>query len=394
MYYKREITSKIKRMAETFPALIITGARQTGKTTLIKKIFPNYKYVSLDLPSNADMAENDPDSFFSNYPPPLIIDEAQYAPNLFRQLKVLIDKDKTKKGQFIVSGSQNFLLMDNVVESLAGRIAVCELDTFSSKEILENNKDIIDIDNKKNIIKLLLRGTFPELWENTKINSNDFYHSYLSTYIQRDIRSIIKVASLSDFEKFLRICATQSGQLINKSIISKKMGLSLPTINSWLSILQTSKQISILEPYFKNLGKRIIKTPKLYFHDTGLMCFLLGITKETFKNQNPSVGQVWETFVFNQIKRAILFNSTSSTMWFWQNKDHDEVDFLIDKNNKINIIEAKFSENISDKTFLKLNKIKNILKAEEIIIAKPTGKTFKSKKNITLLNAVSNKNWI
>jgi uncharacterized protein len=394
MYYKREITSKIKKMVKTFPALIITGARQTGKTTLIKNIFPNHNYVSLDLPSNADMAEHDPDSFFSNYPPPLIIDEAHYAPNLFRQLKVLIDKDKTKKGQFIVSGSQNFLLMENVVESLAGRIAVCELDTFSSKEILENNKNVIDTDSKNNIIKLLLRGTFPELWENIKINSNDFYHSYLSTYIQRDIRSIVKVASLSDFEKFLRICATQSGQLINKSVISKKMGLSLPTINSWLSILQTSKQISILEPYFKNLGKRIIKTPKLYFHDTGLMCFLLGITKETFKSQNSSIGQVWETFVFNQIKRAILFNSTSSTMWFWQNKDHDEVDFLIGKNNKINIIEAKFSENISDKTLFKLNKIKNILKAEEIIIAKPTGKTFKSKKNIILLNAVSNKNWI
>lgn len=395
MYYKRDISARIKRLLEQFPAVILTGARQTGKTTLLKHLFPRHKYVSLDLPSIAEQAENEPQTFFENYSPPVIIDEAQYAPKLFRQLKVLIDKDRKKKGQFILTGSQNFLLMANITESLAGRIGFAELDTFSSVEILNSNPTAFDFKKRSEIIRLLVRGTYPELWEYPDFDKTDFYRSYLSTYLERDVRSISNVGSLNDFERFLRLCATRSGQLINKSELGKEVGISLPTANEWLSILQTSNQISLLEPYFKNIGKRLVKTPKLYLHDTGLLCFLLGINEKTFNQPSPLIGPIWETFVFNQIKRSIAFNSTAATVWLWRDQHKNEIDFLVSNEGKLKLIEAKFTERPTQLDIAKIQKIREQIGADVVAscIATPIGQNYKTKEGVKILNAVTEKQW-
>lgn len=379
-----------------FPALILTGARQTGKTTLLKHLFPKYKYVSLDLPSIAEVAENDPTTFFETYPPPVIIDEAQYAPKLFRQLKVLIDKKRKKKGQFIVTGSQNFLLMKNITESLAGRVGFAELDTFSSLEILNGNPKAFDINKRADIIRLLTRGSFPELWEDASLDATEFYRSYLSTYLERDVRTISNIGSLKDFERFLRLCAVRSGQLVNKSELGKEVGISLPTASEWLSILQTSNQITLLEPYFENIGKRLVKTPKLYLHDTGLLCFLLGITKETFAQPTPLIGPIWETFVYNQIKRAIAFHSTSATLWLWRDQYKNEIDFIISNKGELHLIEAKFSEQPSRSEVSKVKKIQEQIgpKAIAAFVAVPLGAGYQTKESVKIINALTWKKWL
>lgn len=395
MYYERTISDKLIELVAQFPAIILTGARQTGKTTLLKHLFPQYTYISLDLPSIAEMAENEPQAFFDAHPPPVIIDEAQYAPKLFRQLKVLIDRERKKKGQYIITGSQNFLLMENITESLAGRVGLAQLDTFSSNEIVQGNPAALDVKKRSEIIRLLVRGSFPELWENPSLNDTEFYRSYISTYLERDVRSISHVGSLKDFERFLRLCAARSGQLVNKSELGKEVGISLPTANEWLSILQTSNQISLLEPYFENIGKRLVKTPKLYLHDTGLLCFLLGITADLFEQPSPLIGPLWETFVFNQIKRDIAFHSTSATMWLWRDQYKNEIDFIISTKGKLHLIEAKFTEQPPASDMLRIQKIQEQIgpKAISACIAVPWGNDYKTKDDVNIVNAVTKDTW-
>lgn len=396
MYFHREISDKIKHLRAQFPAVVLTGARQTGKTTLLKHLFPEYRYISLDLPTLAEMAENEPRAFFEKYPPPVIIDEAQYAPKLFRQLKVLIDRDRKKKGQFILTGSQNFLLMGNVTESLAGRAGFAELDTFSSLEILDADPKALDINKRSDIVKLLMRGSFPELWEDPTFDATEFYKSYLSTYLERDVRSISNVGSLKDFERFLRLCAARSGQLVNKSELGKEVGVSLPTANAWLSILQASNQITLLEPYFENIGKRLVKTPKLYLHDSGLLCFLLGITETTLDHSSPLMGPIWETFVFNQIKRKIAFQSTSATLWLWRDQHKNEVDFIVSHGGKLKLIEAKFSEEPLYADIVKIKKLQEQIgpKADVAWIAIPFGENYRTKVGVAVINAVTERDWL
>lgn len=396
MYYKREITNKIQNLLAQFPAVILTGARQVGKTTLLRHLFPEYRYVSLDLPTIAEMAENEPQAFFENYPPPVIIDEAQYAPQLFRQVKVLIDGDKKKKGRFLITGSQNFLLMKQVTESLAGRVGFAELDTFSSLEILNSNPQAFDCKKRSDILRLLVRGTFPELWEDENLNANEFYRSYLSTYLERDVRTLSNIGSLRDFERFLRICATRSGQLVNQSELGKEVGISLPTANQWLSILQASHQISFLEPYFENIGKRLVKTPKLYFHDTGLLCFLLGLTQDSFSPASPLIGPIWETFVFNQIKRGIAHQSTSATVWLWRDRYKNEVDFVVNHQGKFKLVEAKFGEQPTPSDIAKIKFVQEQIGARtsSAVIASPVAMGFKTKEGIRVINAATETDWI
>ncbi len=213
--YYREITPRLLQLASQFPALILTGARQTGKTTLLKQIFPKHQYASLDLPSLAEQAEKEPEAFLKKFPPPVLIDEAQYAPGLFRHLKVAIDNNRELRGQFILAGSQKFNLMREIADSLAGRCVRLELEGLSVNEIFSKaSKPIL----YREIIQLLVRGSLPELWKYQNIDATEYYRSYLATYLERDVRQLLHVSSLRDFERFLRICATRSGQLLNKSV--------------------------------------------------------------------------------------------------------------------------------------------------------------------------------
>ena len=247
MWINRNFSEEIRALAAQFPAIALTGARQTGKTSLLQRLFPGHTYVTLDVPSTAELADKDPETFLARHPPPLVVDEVQYAPRLFRHLKVFIDSDRHNMGRFILTGSQLFPLMKGVTESLAGRIGIIELENLSCHELRQHNYQFSTLQEQT---RLLARGTFPELWRVPESDAFRFYESYLATYLERDVRQLVNVGQLRDFERCLRACAVRSGNLLNKADIARDVGVSPPTINAWISALQASGQIVLLEPFF------------------------------------------------------------------------------------------------------------------------------------------------
>ncbi len=339
MFYPREIEKRIEKLSKQFPVIILTGARQTGKTTLLKEKFPAFNYITLDLPSLAEQAENDPQQFLLQNPPPLIVDEAQYAPKLFRHLKLVVDQDRNATGQYILTGSQKFSLMKEVSDSLAGRCVWLELEGLSLSELKQGNIDQLDL---QQLSKIISRGSLPELWQKPDLSVTDYYRSYLATYLERDVRQIINVSSLRDFERFIRICAARNGQLLNKSDLAKDVGITSNTVSQWLSILEACNQIVLLEPYFGNTGKRVIKSPKLYFCELGLLCLLLGIDESNILS-SPFIGNIWETYVFSEFRKWIKNIKLNSYLWFYRDNRSREVDFILEEDGKLNLFEVKWT---------------------------------------------------
>ena len=334
MWIVRDVEARVRHSAETRPAVVLTGARQTGKTSTLIRLFPQYSFVSLDLPSEAEQAEKEPDRFLERHPAPVIVDEVQYAPGLFRHLKSAVDSQRARNGQFLLTGSQKFVLMKNVTESLAGRADIVELEGLSLKEILRARPDT-------ELQWTMVRGGFPELHANPDIDTTAFYSSYLATYIERDVRSLTNVGSLRDFERFLRACALRSANLVNKADLARDVGISPTTANQWLSVLEASGQIVLLEPWFTNRTKSLVKSPKLYIADTGLLCALLNIRNRQDLERSPAVGAIWETFVFAQL-RAFERNRGGS-IFFWRDRTR-EVDFVIDRGGRLELFETKWTE--------------------------------------------------
>ncbi|MGA2537935.1 MAG: ATP-binding protein [Terracidiphilus sp.] len=316
--------------------IVLTGARQTGKTSTFLHLFPDYAFVSLDLPTEAEQAEKEPERFLQRHPPPVIIDEVQYAPGLFRHLKVAVDAHRTRNGQFLLTGSQKFTLMKSVSESLAGRADIVELETLSLAEIREALP-------KTGLETAIVRGGFPELYANPDIDPVAFYNSYIATYLERDVRALAKVGSLRDFERFLRACALRSANLLNKADLARDVGIAPSTANQWLSILETSGQVVMLEPWFSNRTKPIVKSPKLYVADTGLLCALLNIRSEESLRQSPAAGAIWETFVFAQLRDRERSAGRTGGLFFWRDRTR-EVDFIVDAGGRLELFEAKWTE--------------------------------------------------
>jgi predicted AAA+ superfamily ATPase len=336
MWISRAIESHLQRSAKTRPVIVLTGARQTGKTSTLLHLFPNYAFVSLDLPTEAEQAEKEPARFLQRHPPPVIIDEVQYAPGLFRHLKVAVDANRTKNGQYLLTGLQKFTLMKNVSESLAGRADIVELETLSLAEIREALP-------KTGLETAIVRGGFPELYANPDIDAVAFYNSYLATYLERDVRALTNVGSLRDFERFLRACALRSANLLNKADLARDVGIAPSTANQWLSMLEASGQAVLLEPWFSNRTKSMVKSPKLYLADTGLLCALLNIRSEEALRQSPAVGAVWETFVFAQLRARERRAGRTGSLFFWRDRTR-EVDFLVDEGGRLELFEAKWTE--------------------------------------------------
>jgi predicted AAA+ superfamily ATPase len=336
MWIHRDIEPRLQRSARTRPVLVLTGARQTGKTSTLRRLFPDYRFVSLDLPTEAEQAEREPEGFLRRYPPPVIIDEVQYAPGLFRYLKVAVDANRTRRGEYLLTGSQKFTLMKNVSESLAGRADIIELETLSYQEIRAALP-------QTRLEPLIVRGGFPELQANPDIDHVAFYNSYLATYLERDVRSLANVGSLRDFERFLRACALRSANLLNKADLARDVGIAPSTANHWISTLEASGQIVLLEPWFSNRTKSIVKSPKLYLADTGLLCTLLNIRSEEELRRSPAVGAVWETFVFAQLRGRERRAGRAKSQFFWRDRTR-EVDFITDVAGRLELFEAKWSE--------------------------------------------------
>lgn len=316
--------------------IVLTGARQTGKTSTFRRLFPDYSFVSLDLPTEAEQAEKEPRSFLQRYPPPVIIDEVQYAPGLFRHLKVGVDAHRARNGQFLLTGSQKFTLMKNVSESLAGRADIVELETLSLAEIQASLPETT-------LKTAIVRGGFPELYANPDIDLVAFYNSYLATYLERDIRLLTNVGSLRDFERFVRACAFRSANLLNKADLARDVGIAPSTANHWLSMLEASGQVVLLAPWFSIRTRSIVKSPKLYFADTGLLCALLNVRSEEALLQSPAAGAIWETFVFAQLRARERKAGRVGSLFFWRDRTR-EVDFLVDAGGRLELFEAKWTE--------------------------------------------------
>jgi predicted AAA+ superfamily ATPase len=333
--------------------VVLTGARQTGKTSTLVRLFPNLGFVSLDLPSEAEQAEREPRDFLRRHPAPTIIDEVQYAPGLFRHLKVAVDASRMRSGQFLLTGSQKFTLMKSVSESLAGRADIVELETLSLAEIQTALPQIA-------LETAIIRGGFPELHSNPDIDHIAFYNSYLATYLERDVRSLANVGNLRDFERFLRACALRSANLLNKADLARDVGIAPSTANHWLSTLQASGQVVLLEPWFSNRTKSIVKSPKLYIADTGLLCALLNIRSEDALRQSPAAGAIWETFVFAQLRGRERRAGRAGSLFFWRDRTR-EVDFVVDVGGRLELFESKWTELATESDTVNLDFVRKII---------------------------------
>jgi len=364
------IEGTLKDAVSTFPATLVTGPRRCGKTTLVKEILgKKYNYVLLDEIDIRSFAVDDPRGFLERYPSPVIIDEIQNAPQLLSYIKARIERDE-KPGQWVLTGSQIFPLMRNVSESLAGRVAVLTLYPFSLDEMSNNLRlkltDAVSflkhltnaggvLKKPLSIGKWLLNGGYPEIFIKKNISRKLWFSSYVQTYIDRDVRGNIKTANLNEFERFTRLLASRTAQELNYSTISREIGVSVPTIKSWVSFLEASAIIYLLYPYHKNFGKRIIKSPKCYFIDTGLAAYLAGLQDERHLLQGPMAGALFETACITQfIKRFSAFMDPCS-LYFWRSVDGFEVDLLIETSVGLFPVEIKVSSTISRQHVKSLN---------------------------------------
>lgn len=369
----------IEALIKQFPAVLVTGPRQVGKFTLLQHISEDYQYVTFDDPMLLSMAKNDPSLFMLNYSGKLILDEVQYVPELFSSLKLAIDKQKTS-GLYLLSGSQAFHLMQNVTESLAGRGAVLKLQGFSLREIQQLDfslpfiptQDYIFAREKvvqpiENIWKIIHQGYMPRLYEQ-ETNWEIYYASYVSTYIERDVRSLTNVSSITDFTRFMVAIAARSGELLNYSNVAQEVGVSVDTIKRWTAILETSGIIYLLKPYSNNHLKRAIKTPKVYMLDTGLMAWLTKwLTPETI-SQGAKSGQFFETFVVSEIIKSFYNKGIEPPIYFYRDTNQKEIDLLIEYDRTLYPVDIKASASPDKKMVKAFGILKDNLPESEIKI--------------------------
>ena len=356
-WIKRDFEQKIRQQVKSRPAVVLTGPRQTGKTSILKHIFPNYRFVSLDLPSIAQQAEENPEIFLKDNPPPVIIDEVQYAPKLFRHLKIVIDADRSAKGQYILTGSQKFQLMKEVSESLAGRVSILDFEPLSYHEIATFRPDI-------SYEQCMLKGGFPEVFVED-LDAFSFFQSYVASYLERDLRQVLNVGHLRDFERFLRGCALRSGQILNKSDLAKDVGISPSTSNQWLSALEAAGLVKILEPWFSNQGKRMVKSPKIYLNDSGLLCFLLNIQTEAELTKSPFIGQIWETYIFSELRKKLNLMDRARNLFFWRDRAK-EIDFIYHQGGMYTLFETKYSSDPNKSHVSGLEYVKKIIGSDQV----------------------------
>ena len=342
MYINRTLEKPIQEAIRQFPVVLITGARQAGKSTLLQQTLKNYNYVTFDDLLIRNLAKSDPELFLKIYQPPIIIDEIQYVPSLLSWIKLNIDANRHNYGQYVLTGSQIFALMKGVSESLAGRIAIFHLYPLSWKEIPN-----VDLYNEKLMLQQTLKGFYPEFQIQTNLNTKYWHSSYISTYIERDLHLIRSIHDLSKFQQYLVLLASRCGQLLNLSEISKECGISQTTAKDWLNLLKTSYVIYCIEPYARNITKRIVKSPKLFFIDTGLLCYLLRIENVEQLVHSPFRRHVFENMVIMEKIKTFAGNAERAPCYFYRTISKLEIDLIIDCGNTIEAYEIKFTSSPS-----------------------------------------------
>jgi len=340
---KRLLGSKILEAAKKMPVIAVTGPRQSGKSTLVKEIFPDYKYVNLEDIEMRKFAKDDPKGFLKNLGNRVIIDEVQNVPDLFSYIQVLVDEEKTT-GRFILSGSQNLQLMESISQSLAGRVAIFNLLPFSLEELKGTTFELPNYEN------YMLQGFYPRIYDQG-LNPTTWLLDYIQTYVERDLRQILNVSDLGTFRQFIEICAGRIGQLVNFSDIGSYIGVSYQTINIWVNVLQTSFIIHLVRPYHQNYNKRIVKTPKLYFYDTGLACALMNLRTIDDLNRHFAKGALFENFIINEIIKNHLNRQILPKHYFWNAAGVHEIDLVLDSGGKLFPIEIKSGRTINSNFF-------------------------------------------
>jgi len=342
----RTLSDKLKYFAKLYPVISVTGPRQSGKTTLVKQAFANYKYFNLEDVDIRNFAITDPKGFLGNAGEGMIIDEIQRVPELFSYIQNIVDRsDKT--GQFIITGSQNFLLMESITQTLAGRIAILKLLPFSNFELKEAN--LISDNFKTQIFK----GAYPRLYDKN-IPPKDFYSFYIQTYLERDVKQIRNISNQNTFIRFIKMCAGRVGQLLNITNLANDCGITQVTAKSWLSVLEASYIIYFLQPHYKNFNKRLVKMPKMYFCDTGLVCSLLGIKDEYQVQPHYLYGALFENFIINEFQKFFYNNVIEPELYFWRDKNGKEIDLIIEMQNKLMAVEIKAGETFVSNYFKNL----------------------------------------
>lgn len=361
MYYNRSLKDVWLEAGDQFPVLLLTGPRQVGKTTFLRHICESHRtYVTLDDPTIRALANDDPGLFLKRFEPPLLIDEIQYAPGLMPYLKMIADSSG-QTGLVWLTGSQQFLMMKGISETLAGRVAILNLLGFSERERAGSHLDIEPFlpeetnlairrqyalpPNLKAVYEKIWMGSFPALIAGTAKNRDLYYSSYLQTYLQRDVRDLTQVGDEGGFLKFVRACAARTGQLMNLADLARDADISIPTAKKWLSILQASFLVSLLQPYHSNVTKRLIKTPKLYFLDTGLCSYLAEWASPEALEAGAMSGAIFETYVFTEILKSYWFRGRQPLIYYYRDKDKKEIDFVLEQNQTLYPIEVKKNTN-------------------------------------------------
>lgn len=384
----RHAEETIKRLGSSYPSVLVTGARQTGKTTLLRKVTDSsaVSYLTFDDPMEEASAKNDPKTFLELHPSPYTFDEVQYVPDLFRYLKIEIDKDR-HNGMFFLTGSQQFTLMEKATESLSGRIGIVQLYPLSAREIrndvfsdnfiptkeyiLERNKKLSQIKySVQDTWNRIYLGGYPEVIKGT-VAPKDFYPNYIKTYIERDIRKLTQVADETQFVQFITVVASRTSQLVNYGDMARDCGISEVTAKKWLSLLVTSGLVYLLRPYSMNVEKRVVKTPKLYFMDTGLAAYLTRWANPEVMQNGAMAGAFFETYVISEIIKSFANNGEEPPIYFYRDKDKVEIDLLIKENNTLYPVEIKktASPNSEDaKNLYITSRIKNVQIGQNIII--------------------------
>jgi hypothetical protein len=353
-YLPRSLEPTLRRAAREFPVVVVTGPRQSGKTTLLKRGFGGrHAYVSLEPPDVRAAAEADPRGFLAAHPPPVILDEIQYAPGLLPYVKEHVDAHRARRGLFLLTGSQNLAMTATVSESLAGRAAVLRLLPLSGREIAGEPGRKLPWERASRgpggpgggraPWPALVRGSYPEVVSHPRRDAELWHASYVQTYLERDVRSLRQVGDLVEFQRFLRAVAARSAQLLDLSDLARELGVAVNTAKAWLSVLEATYQVYLLRPYHANVGKRLVKTPKVYLADVGLLCHLTGIRSAREAREGPLAGALFETAVVAEVLRTLTHGGREPRVHFWRTSTGSEVDLLVEHGRRLVPIEAKAS---------------------------------------------------
>jgi hypothetical protein len=348
----RRIYTSIEECRSRYPIVALTGPRQSGKTTFLKNQYPDYTYVSLENPDVRNFALEDPNGFLKQYDRWVILDEVQRAPELFSYLQTKVDEDQLM-GQYILSGSQNFQLIQRITQSLAGRVALFKLLPFDISELQLGSylsEDYADV---------VVKGSYPGLYDRD-IPSKVFYSNYIQTYIERDLTELVNIKDLSLFRKFIALCAGRVGQLLNLNSLALECGISQPTAKSWLSVLETSYVVYLIQPFHQNFNKRITKSPKLYFYDTGLVSFLLKIENAASLKTSSYKGNLFENFIINELVKSNFHGNRMREFYFWRDHSGHEIDVLWQSHQGLELMEIKATETIKSDMFKGMDYLQSI----------------------------------